>query len=406
MPYALGSKLKIQILSGLILFTSLPIVLAIDRPPSKRTAEQVLLVINSKSATSKAIGEDYAKKRGVTNVLTIECEDSAKDSDHETISFDDYTKKVEAPVRDYLASHQGIDFIVLTKGVPIRIEGAKTGEDADGPAKPSLDSYLAAVDYEKLPGVVKYHLTDYGRGYAWGNRYYDAKEPFSHAKFGGYLVTRLDGYTKAESMALVTRALEAEIGLGDGKILLDAQPDFGMGDKTTQPAPLPDTLIKKESPFSEYNADMQHAGEMLAERKIPVELDMASRFIGSREHLLGYFSWGSNDPHYSKKAYHSLFFAPGAISDTAVSTSARSFLPTKGGQSMIADLITQGVTGVKGYTDEPLLQANASPTILLDRYTSGYSLAESFYAASHFVGWEDVVVGDPLCCPYFAPIHH
>ena len=27
-------------------------------------------------------------------------------------------------------------------------------------------------------------------------------------------------------------------------------------------------------------------------------------------------------------------------------------------------------------------------------------MAESLYAASRFVGWEDVVVGDPLCCPY------
>jgi len=28
-------------------------------------------------------------------------------------------------------------------------------------------------------------------------------------------------------------------------------------------------------------------------------------------------------------------------------------------------------------------------------------MAESFYAASHFMGWQDVVIGDPLCCPYF-----
>jgi len=27
-------------------------------------------------------------------------------------------------------------------------------------------------------------------------------------------------------------------------------------------------------------------------------------------------------------------------------------------------------------------------------------MAESFYAASRFVGWEDIVIGDPLCCPY------
>jgi hypothetical protein len=88
------------------------------------------------------------------------------------------------------------------------------------------------------------------------------------------------------------------------------------------------------------------------------------------------------------------------LSDTAVSTSARTFLPTQGGQSLLVDLIAHGLTCGKGYVDEPLLQAVASPTIVLERYTSGYTMAESFYAASHFVGWEDVVVGDPLCSPY------
>ena len=89
--------------------------------------------------------------------------------------------------------------------------------------------------------------------------------------------------------------------------------------------------------------------------------------------------------------------AAGSISDTAVSTSARTFLPTTGGQSLIADLIAHGVTGVKGYTNEPLLQAIASPSVVVDRYfLSGFNLAESFYAASRFVGWEDIVIGDPL----------
>ena len=50
--------------------------------------------------------------------------------------------------------------------------------------------------------------------------------------------------------------------------------------------------------------------------------------------------------------------------------------------------------------DEPLLQAIASPTIALDRYTAGYTMAEGFYAASHFVGWQDIVIGDPLCSAY------
>ena len=143
---------------------------------------------------------------------------------------------------------------------------------------------------------------------------------------------------------------------------------------------------------------MVRAADLLQASSIPVELDLSSAFIGDRSNLLGYFSWGSNDAQYKKQAYESLSFAPGSIGDTAVSTSARTFFPTSGGQSLITDLIAHGITGVKGYTDEPLLQAIASPSVTVDRYfISGFNLAESFYAASRFVSWEDIVIGDPLC---------
>jgi uncharacterized protein (TIGR03790 family) len=278
---------------------------------------------------------------------------------------------------------------------------------------PSVDSYLAALDYTNFPAALKINIAGSGAiGCAYSNRYWNATEPFSHAKFGGYLVTRLDGYAETDAKALVTRSLAAEQNIAqiltEGKVLLDVEPVFGLGDKATQPAPITSTNILAESAWSEFNADMRRANDVLTNRGIPVELDLTTKFIGGRSNLLGYFSWGSNDERswgghdfYSTNAYLSLYFAPGALSDTAVSTSARTFLPTTGGQSLMTDLIAHGLTGAKGYTDEPLLQAIASPTIVFERYTAGYTLAESFYAASHFVCWEDVVVGDPLCCPYW-----
>jgi uncharacterized protein (TIGR03790 family) len=234
------------------------------------------------------------------------------------------------------------------------------------------------------------------------NRYWNRDVPFSHATFGGYLVTRLDGYTEADAEALVARSLAAETEtLADvkgAKVLLDVQPifKFKSTDVAVQPLPVTGTILD-ESDYGSWNADMVKAGDLLMARKIPTELDSTEMFVGDRSNLLGYFSWGSNDAKYTEMAYESLRFAPGSIGDTAVSTSARTFLPTTGGQSLIADLIAHGVTGVKGYTDEPLLQAIASPSVALERYTSGFTLAESLYAASRFVGWEDVVIGDPLC---------
>jgi uncharacterized protein (TIGR03790 family) len=377
--------------------------------PQRRGPGQVLVVVNENSPASKAIADDYARKRHVKNLVAVQCQDSALSSDKETITLADYTQSIESPVRSYLAAHTNIDFIVLTKGIPIRITGAAMGscdehsrEPASSRGHPSVDSCLAALDYTSMPGTVKIDITGSGAiGCAFSNRYWNAAGPFSHAKFGGYLVTRLDGYTEADARALVTRALAAEHGLANGSVLLDVQPIFGLGDKTTQPAPITDKIIARESPWSEYNADMRHAGDLLTSRGLAVEIDLTQTFVGGRSNLLGYFSWGSNDARYSSTAYQTLFFAPGSLGDTAVSTSARTFLPTRGGQSLLVDLIAHGLTCGKGYVDEPLLQACASPTIVMDRYTSGYTMAESFYAASHFVGWEDVVIGDPLCSPYF-----
>jgi hypothetical protein len=86
----------------------------------------------------------------------------------------------------------------------------------------------------------------------------------------------------------------------------------------------------------------------------------------------------------------------GAIAETYVSTSGRSFsAPPSYGQSLIADLIAEGVTAVKGYTYEPYSSAMADVSILFPMYVDGYTVAESYYAASYFLGWMDVVIGDP-----------
>ena len=376
---------------------------------SGHTPAEVLVVLNADSPVSTAIAKDYAAKRGVSKSVAVHCADSAVSAANETISLGDYASKIAAPVGAYLKVHPEINFIVLTKGVPIRVRGGETGSHdenlpASAPLNASVDSYLAAMDYPSRADAKKIGIHGSGaRGFGYLNHYWKADVPFSHAKFGGYLVTRLDGYTQADAEALVTRAMAAEKAQNpEGKVLLDVQPLFKFKNVDADGQPFDVTGdIPDESDYGLWNADMVKAGDLLIARKAPTELDRGEAFVGDRSNLLGYFSWGSNDAKYNETAYESLTFAPGAIGDTAVSTSARTFLPTTGGQSLITDLIAHGITGVKGYTDEPLLQAIASPSIAMERYTSGFTLAESLYAASRFVGWEDVVIGDPLCRPGF-----
>jgi uncharacterized protein (TIGR03790 family) len=94
---------------------------------------------------------------------------------------------------------------------------------------------------------------------------------------------------------------------------------------------------------------------------------------------------------------------PGAIAETCVSTGGRSMTyGTWYGQSLVADLVRDGVSGVKGYVYEPFLSAMSHADILFPSYYSGYGLAEAFWMGSELGSWMGTVIGDPKCTPYLA----
>ncbi len=368
--------------------------------------DHVLVIENADSPTSMQIAKYYREKRGVKKSLRIHCQDSSIDASSETMTFAVFQEVIEKPLREYLSKDPKIDYIVLNKGIPLRLTSAPVGF---GSGQPSLDSCVAALDYSSRSDVLRAVLRENDtKGTCYVNRFWNSAERFSHAQHGGYLVTRLDGYTAASAMALVDNALAGERSRPLGPILLDSMLLADPVDYSKVPlSPATDGMTEMktidEFAWGEWDVDLVAASAYLTKSGVPVEIDRTENFIGNRTGLMGYASWGSNDSKYDAGKYQSLRFAPGAIAETAVSTGARTFLPTSGGQSLIADLIEARVTGVKGYCDEPFLLAVASPTILFDRYTRGWNLAESFYAASRFVGWEDIVIGDPLSSPYANP---
>ena len=96
----------------------------------------------------------------------------------------------------------------------------------------------------------------------------------------------------------------------------------------------------------------------------------------------------------------------GSIAETAVSTGGRSFnWDTSYGQSLVADLLEDGVSGVKGYVYEPYLTAVSYPSVLHSTYAQGYNMAESYYAANTYSGWMGVVIGDPKMAAFANGLH-
>jgi Flp pilus assembly protein TadD len=110
-------------------------------------------------------------------------------------------------------------------------------------------------------------------------------------------------------------------------------------------------------------------------------------------------------------------FVPGAIAGSFTGTGARTFrappetwVPTGDAnrttwyagspESLIGDLIRDGVTGVAGYVAEPFLNGTVRPQILFPAYVAGFNLIEAYYLAIPHLGWQTIVIGDPLCAPF------
>jgi uncharacterized protein (TIGR03790 family) len=336
-------------------------------PPKVRTdsaeSRRVFLIINDSSPESKEIGEFYRVQRMIPAENVMHITAPPKDD----IQQYDYEQMIERHVKAKLKANKNpIDFIVLTKGFPLRVHYGSF----------ALDQLLACINMPLEP-IKNPTKEDVERCL---NPYFSKNEKFSSKKYGFYLVTRLDGYTAADAKKLVMNSLAAKAH--KGPFLFDADPTrTSNGYKIMQ-----DSLLR--------------AADVLKTKGLQVTLDETSKFVGPSSPVAGYASWGSNDRAFDLAAYKGIKFLPGALAETFVSTSGRTFSSTSGGQSLVADLIASGVTGVKGYVSEPYTFALAKPDIIFDRYTSGFNLAESFYMGSLVLKWKDVVIGDPLCAPY------
>jgi uncharacterized protein (TIGR03790 family) len=218
---------------------------------------------------------------------------------------------------------------------------------------------------------------------------------FTHDVADIYLVTRLDAFTAAEAQALVDRASSPS---RDGEIVLD--------EKVTGLDKTGDRWLEEA------------ANDLRAHGFERVLLERTTDVVPPQANVLGYYSWGSNDPSF-KRRRTGFSFVPGAIAGMFVSSDARTFREPPADwnigpwgnrstyfadspQSLVGDLIRDGVTGVAGHVAEPDLGGTARPFVLFPAYVSGLNLAEAFYAAIPYLSWQNIVVGDPLCAPFRA----
>jgi len=362
------------------------LTLAIPQAAEAQSGANVLVVINHASSASETIGRQYAERRDVPEqnlcVLQLPLDES--------VNREVYDTQIEQPIWSCIANRQAQDrilYIVLTKDVPIRISGTsgRSGTNA------SVDSELTLL-YRRRTGESVPVVGFVPNPYFAGATPSTTVEPFTHRAHDIYLVTRLDGYTLQDALALIDRAAGPK---ADGVFVLD------------QRAPQADLIP---------NRWLGAAAERLTAQGLGNRIAAAGPAAGRNAFgLQGYYSWGSNEEGNRRRAADVTFY-PGALAGMFVSTDGRTFkeppaswLPGDGApgarfagtsDSLAADLIRAGVTGVSANVDEPYLDASIRPDILFPAYAGGRNLAESFYAAMPYLSWQTLIVGDPLCAPF------
>lgn len=345
---------------------------------SAQSPDQVLVVENKQSLPSREIAGYYIGKRGIppANLCTIDTPPV------EGIARQIYNSAVEAPIEAFLKKHglkEKILYVVLTTGVPLRIDATHDGNTLSSDAA-SVDSELTLL-YRRMNGVTV-ALTG-----PVPNPFFRQRDtPFRHPLFPIYLVTRLDGYTMADMKGLVDRAL---IARNTGKFVID---------------------LKRDDP-TPGNQWLSTAALLIPKDR--VVMDDSASVLNNIKDVIGYASWGSNDPDHRQRYLH-LQWLPGAIATEFVSTDGRTFRAPPDSwkignwgddprtfyagapQSLTADYIHEGASGASGQVTEPFLGYCPRPDFVLPAYFSGRTLAESFYMGIPGLSWMNVVIGDPL----------
>jgi len=394
---------------------------------SSPAEQRVLVVVNDASPASTQVADAYVRSRHIPADHVVHLNSPAT----EQVARTEFELTIQGPIASHLTRaglQDQILYIVLTKGIPLRIRG--TG-GSDG-TMASVDSELTLL-YRRMieapPAAVvglagsPYYLRDERvplrvRGTSLsedgeetvaseflskpmldtpllpaigrvdnpqylGAAALSTARPFTRDNSELFLVTRIDGFTVKDALGLIER--------GRAPATVDAV-----------------VLDQRAGSFDPGgNGWLRFAADTLSANGHTVVLESSAALATSTTAVIGYYGFGSSDPAYRVRE-PGLTFAPGAIGGMFVGSDGRTFVEppadwrpdANGSPSLAGDLVRAGLTGVSANVAEPFLDATIRPQILFPAYLAGFNLAESFYLAMPYLSWQAIVLGDPLCAPF------
>jgi len=384
----------------------------------------VLVLHNEWDPESTEIAEYYADARDIPPGQI--CGVTGVDPIGSTISFSDYETYIHAAFQDCmdtLPNPEEIDYLVLTRGLPYRV-------DIPDGFSTSLQAMLQVGAATLVPAGVEMAGLPQASGagsslfYAsvfnplWPGSGGTSPFPFSNpsdsvystaselvtletqprafrrqdvtastgADFTGelFLVSRLDGFDAADAVALVDRAIEAEASFPDAPITCMRAADSARGARDPECA---------------------YVVEMLDGAGIPAQwIDVHDPSLSGLEmsaYLTGTTSLQSaiDGNTYVPGTFACNLTSYGAVPRNFSCDDAGEVCPESESQTSIARLVRGGVTGAHGTVAEPLNNTFPSAGMLL-LYTMGYGMIESAQMTQIYLYWQNIYLGDPLTSPW------
>jgi len=361
----------------------LPCALAVATLGPKAEAgdgAQVVVLVNSRSPDSEAVGAHYVRLRGVpeANVCRVDCSTS------EVISRREFGERIRAPLRQFLL-RQGlaeprddgtlelrVKYLVSTYGIPVKIREDYREATLEELPRPLRERNAAAVDSE----LCWIALADPPLVGPTENPLYkaDAEAPLLFA-------TRLDGPTPAIAKGLVDAALRAEVHglLGIGYV--DARGLTG-------------------GPHKQGDDWLLAAGAALARAGLFTRIDRAGAMFPDdmpMPHAAFYFGWYG--PRLSGPMAAADFrFPPGAVAYHLHSGSAERLRTDASGWA--GPVLARGAAATMGAVYEPYLWGTVDAGEFARLFLAGRTFGESVVRATPTLSWMMTFVGDPLYAPF------
>jgi uncharacterized protein (TIGR03790 family) len=356
--------------------------------------QRVVVVANSADPDSCALAEYYAAARGIPagNIVALPLPTA------ETVKWPEFVSTLLNPLfaelvargwieafpsqladefgrrRATILGHR-ISYLVLMRGVPLRIEENPAWHPARTPAglNANLACNQAAVDAElALLAVSGTPLLAYVPNPLYRQR--RAAGPLADAVVR---VARLDGPTPAAVRAMIDSALAGERQGLAGRAYVD------LG-----------------GPHPAGNTWLESVARQLDEAGFETDVERTSATFGPLARFdapalyFGWYAWNVDGP-FTVPGFR---FPPGAVAVHIHSYSAQSLRTDS--QHWCGPLVARGVAGTVGNVFEPYLEATHHLDLLVESLLRGDTLGAAAYYALPGLSWQDVVIGDPLYRPF------